>query len=250
MERWKGFKEAKIWKKVIENDYIVSFYIKIVDDKGKLPDYLPGQFIAIKVPLEDGSYSKARQYTLSTISNGEYYRISVKREEEGEVSKLLYDDVEEGANVSITAPSGRFVLNDSDLPVVLIGAGIGITPMLTMAIGAAQSQRDCHLIYSLPNSDYMAFEEEIRELVSDNQNIKSTIVYTRPLERDTMGKDYDQAGRLNKEWLEGNIKKESEVYFCGPVSFMRAMYQNLRQIGIEEEKIHFEMFHPGVDIRK
>lgn len=250
MERWKGFREAKVYKRIEENKYIVSFYIKVMDEEGELPEYLPGQFIAVKVPMEDGTYSKSRQYTLSSISNGDYYRISVKREEEGEVSKILYDQVKEGDNIYITAPVGKFVLKDGNQPVVLIGGGIGITPMLTMAMAAERENRSSHLIYSIPNTEFMAFRDEINKLDDSGAYINTTIVYTRPQETDVMGKDYDEKGRLTKEWLEGNIPKEAEVYFCGPVPFMKAMYQNLRQIGISDDKISFEMFEPGVDIRK
>lgn len=250
MERWKGFQEAKVWKKVKENDYIVSLYIKMEQGDGKLPEYLPGQFITVKVPLGEGKYSKPRQYTLSSISNGEYYRISVKREEGGEVSKLLNDKVNEGMCIQITAPAGIFVLKEGDSPVVLIGGGIGITPMLTMAVAAVQSNRRCHLIYSLPNSEYMAFSDEINKLGGFDNHMKTTIVYTRPLVNDVLGQDYDLRGRLNKQWLERNIEKESEIYFCGPLPFMKALYQNLRQIDIPDDKIHFELFKPGVDIRK
>ncbi|WP_167958006.1 FAD-binding oxidoreductase [Anaerosporobacter faecicola] len=248
MERWKGFREAKVVKRVEENKYIVSLYIKVMDEEGELPDYLPGQFIAVKVPMDDGTLSKSRQYTLSSISNGEYYRISVKREEEGQVSKFVFDHVKEGNTIHITAPAGKFVLKEGNKPVVLIGGGIGITPMLTMAMAAEKEKRSSHLIYSLPNTEFMAFRDEINKL--SGAHVNTTIVYTRPLETDVMGKDYDEKGRLTKEWLERNIQKDAEVYFCGPVPFMKAMYQNLLQIGFSDDNISFEMFVPGVDIRK
>ena len=88
MSVWKGFKEFIVSDKVAENEYIYSFYLTSPDDE-KLPDYLPGQFIAIRVQNEDGTWSRPRQYTLSSVSNGKYFKISVKREPEGDVSKKL-----------------------------------------------------------------------------------------------------------------------------------------------------------------
>lgn len=66
-------------------------------------------------------------------------------------------------NLWISAPSGKFVVDEGETPIVLMGAGIGITPMLTMAAG--KTERKCHLVYSLPNSQYLAFDEEIRDIV-------------------------------------------------------------------------------------
>lgn len=249
MEKWKGFKDFTVWKIVKENEYIVSLYFKAVE-KGELPDYLPGQFIAIRIPFGDTEYSQTRQYTLSTLSNGEYYKISVKREEEGNISKILCDELQEGDRIQVTVPLGKFVLKDDTTPVVLIGGGIGITPMLTMAMEAAKEQRHSHLIYCLPNSSIVAFHKEIDQLDAQNENFEKTIVYSRPLEQDVKGKDYDVSGRLSKEWLQRHIDPASEVYFCGPVEFMRSIYRYMIELGIDKEKIHYELFTPGEDITK
>ena len=111
MSVWKGFKEFIVSDKVAENEYIYSFYLTSTDDE-KLPDYLPGQFIAIRVQNEDRTWSRPRQYTLSSVSNGKYFKISVKREPEGDVSKKLCDTVHKGDLVKISAPTGKFVLKD------------------------------------------------------------------------------------------------------------------------------------------
>lgn len=250
MVRWKGFAKAKVWKKVKENEGICSLYMKIDGQEGELPAYEAGQFISIRVPFLDGGYSKVRQYTLSSIENGSFYRITVKREEEGEVSRLLCDTIEEEDYVEITAPAGAFVLKETEGPVVLIGGGIGITPMLTMAMKRAQSQEETHLIYSLPNGESVVFLDEIQELKEDNPKLKTTIAYSRPRTEDVPGKDYQHSGRLTQEWLAEHVNADAEFYFCGPVEFMRTMYHSLRQIGVSEDKIHFELFQPGVDIRK
>lgn len=51
------------------------------------------------------------------------------------------------------------------------------------------------------------------------------------------------------EWLAEHVNADVEFYFCGPVAFMRTIYHGLRHIGVPEEK-NFELFQPGVDIRK
>ena len=251
MELWKGFKTFVVADKVAENKYIDSFYLKPVEEEGgALPSYLPGQFISIRVPLENGTYSRARQYTLSELSNGEYYKISVKREETGNVSKLLCDKVQKGDQVEISAPAGKFVLEEGDRPVVLIGGGIGITPMLTMAKEAYHTGRKAQLIYSLPFYEYYAFDKEIKALSGEDSSVETTIVYTRPTEEDIKAKRFDISGRLTKEWLKANTPHNAQYYFCGPIEFMRAIYHHLIELGVEKEDIFYELFAPGEDITK
>lgn len=245
---WKGFKEAIVFKKVQEDKNVSSFFIKIKDGS-TLPSFIPGQYIAIKVKMPNGSYSKIRQYTLSKNYNEDFYRVSIKREPEGNVSKILCDNVNEGDVIEITAPIGKFVLKDSDRPLILIGGGIGITPMLTMAYDAAPKGRKIHLIYSLPNSDCHSFKEEI-ESFRKYDNVKITTIYTRPFEKDEAEKRFDLKGRINKEWMMENLPVDGDFYFCGPEQFMRAIYHNLIDMGVDKEQINYELFGPGQDITK
>lgn len=250
METWKGFKDFIVDKKVKESPWVCSFYLKSIDENGKLPQYYPGQFIAVRVPLEDGKYSKPRQYTLSTVSNGEYYRISVKREQDGDVSIKLCDMVNQGDKLQISAPAGKFILKNNDMPILLIGGGIGITPMLTMSAEAVKQNRITHLIFSIPNSEHYIFGDEIQRFNEVGKNFKSTIVFTRPTPEDKKEHKYQLEGRLTKEWLEKNIDKNTDVYFCGPFEFMRSIYHFLIDIGVSPEHINYELFAPSQDITK
>lgn len=243
---WKGFKEFHIIKRIQEDSKVVSFYLSAGDDF-ILPYFKPGQFIAIRLKEADGTYSKIRQYTLSKDYEKTYYRISVKREENGHISKKLCDDFMEGDTVEITAPAGKFVLEESDRPLVLIGGGIGITPMLTMAYSSIASDRPVHLIYSIQNSNHHSFREEIKAL-SNYENIKTTTFYTRPLPEDV--NNFDYKGRISLQWMEQNLPKDGDYYFCGPIPFMKNIYRYLTVIGIENPSIHYELFGPGSDLTK
>lgn len=246
--KWKGFKDFLVFKTVKEDEVVTSFYLKSLDES-KLPEFIAGQFIAVRIKNEDNTFTKPRQYTLSMNSNEEFYRISVKREENGYLSKKLCDEIKEGDTIQITAPLGNFILKDSGRPLVLIGGGIGITPMLTMAYDAVSSDRKIHFIYSIPNSTHHSFREEIAKL-NNNNNFKSTVFYTRPIETEKLGEDFDIKGRISKEWMMENLPKDGDFYFCGPVPFMKTVYHNLISMGIEKEYINFEMFEAGVDITK
>lgn len=243
---WKGFKEFHIIKRIEEDSNVVSFYLSAGDDV-ILPYFKPGQYIAIRVKAADGTYSKVRQYTLSKDYEKTFYRISVKREENGLISKKLCDELMVGDTVEITAPAGKFVLEESDRPLILIGGGIGITPMLTMAYSSTESDRSVHLIYSTQNSNHHSFRDEIVEL-SSYENIQSTIFYTRPLPEDEYNFDYK--GRISMQWMEQNLPVDGDYYICGPVPFMKSIYQYLTAIGIDNSSIHYELFGPGSNLAK
>lgn len=245
--KWKGFKEVKVVDKVKESKDVYSFYLKDIDNKN-LPEFLAGQFIAIRVKNKDNAYTSPRQYTLSMNHKDDFYRVSIKREENGYVSKKLVDEVEIGDTIEITMPLGKFYLKDNNKNVVLIGGGIGITPMLTMAYEAANTSKKVELIYSTQNAENHSFKDEIEKLCNENSNINSTIFYTRVNEEKDNSKYI--SGRMSREWMEENLEKDSEFYFCGPTEFMRSVYKNLISMGINKDNINFEMFDAGTDITK
>lgn len=246
---WKGFKDFILFNKVKEDEAVTSFYLK-ASDGGKLPQFIAGQFITIRIKNEDNTFTKPRQYTLSMNSNEDFFRISVKREENGFLSKNLCDEVNVGDTIQITAPLGNFILKDSEKPLVLIGGGIGVTPMLTMAYDTVSSSRKIHFIYSTPNSRHHSFKEEIEKLHNSSNNFKCTVFYTRPNETDELGKDFNTNGRISKEWMMNNLPKDGDFYFCGPAPFMKHIYHSLISMGIRKKYINFEMFKGGMDITK
>ncbi|MEG0580405.1 MAG: FAD-binding oxidoreductase, partial [Niameybacter sp.] len=149
---WDGFKSLVVFNKVQESDKITSFYMK-AEDGSELPKAKPGQYIAIKYKDINGEYSDVRQYTLSMNSNEDYYRISVKNEEKGKVSKGLCSSIDVGGIIESTVPMGVFTLKEGEEPIVLIAGGIGVTPILSMALAAREENRKVKLIYSVSNSD-------------------------------------------------------------------------------------------------
>jgi len=172
--KWMGFKDVLVFKTVKEDEAITSFYLKS-SDGSKLPKFMAGQFITVRIKNDDNTSTKPRQYTLSMNSNEEFYRISVKREENGFLSKKLCDEIKEGDNLQITVPLGNFILKDSEKPLVLIGGGIGITPMLTMAYGAINGNRKIYFIYSIPNAMHHSFREEIAKLIITTSKVLYSI---------------------------------------------------------------------------
>jgi nitric oxide dioxygenase len=248
---WDGFRSFIVDRKVIESDVITSFYLKPVDQK-EIADFLPGQYISIKLEIEGEEFTHIRQYSLSDAPGKNYYRISVKREAgtanpDGMVSNYLHDTVTEGEILKVSAPAGDFVLDtEKNTPVVLLSGGVGLTPMLSMlkTVVEVQPDRKVTFIHAAANGKVHALREEVESLTS-LENVNSFFFYDSPTEEDRMNHNFDVEGYVTEEWLANNLPTaEAEFYFCGPVPFMRAINTSLKNLGVNAERIHFEFFGP------
>jgi nitric oxide dioxygenase len=248
---WDGFREFKVDRKVIESDVISSFYLKPVD-QGEIATFQPGQYISIKLEIEGEKFTHIRQYSLSDAPGKDYYRISVKREAgtpnpDGKVSNYLHDHVNEGAVLKISAPAGDFVLNlDKKTPVVLLSGGVGLTPMMSMlkTVVEVQPEREVTFIHAAQNSGVHALKDEV-DMIAEKENVNSFVFYNSPTEEDLQHHNFDFEGYVSKNWLKDNVEiQNADFYFCGPTPFMKAIYLSLKELGVEEKRIHFEFFGP------
>ena len=242
------FSKFLVFKKVRENKVVTSFYLK-PSEEGKIIEHKAGQFISVK-PIKEGENSKAiRQYSLSMKPGSDYYRISVKRHDQGLVSQYMHDIIKEGDEIEITVPLGKFILKDNEKPLVLISAGIGITPLISMLYKALDSKKRIIFIQAVTNSTEQTFRDEINEIAENNKNVEKVVFYSKPLD-EKLSVDYDYQGYINKEWIEKNLPKDGDFYFCGPVPFMKNVYDSLIAIGVEEENINYENFGPSANLGK
>lgn len=246
---WRGFRPFVVDRKVKESDVITSFYLK-PQDGGAISSYLPGQYITVRVKPEGETYSHIRHYSLSTAPGQDYYRISVKREDEapgkpaGVVSTYLHDSVKEGDVLEVSAPAGSFTLDtSSNIPLVLIGGGVGLTPMISMleTVLKEQPEREVTYIHAAINEGFHAMREHVEELDAAHDKLKSYVCYEKPLGQCTCHK----TGYIDLPWLQEVTSKDSDFYFCGPVPFMSAVYQALQAWGVPAERIHYEFFGPA-----
>ncbi|WP_067730501.1 NO-inducible flavohemoprotein [Oceanobacillus damuensis] len=250
---WIDYREFKVVKKVVESDVITSFYLKPADG-GSFPSHKPGQYITVKAEIPGEAHTHLRQYSLSCAPGEDYYRISVKREDgnldypKGIVSSFLHETLDEGSILPISAPAGDFFLDQNDSrPLVLISGGVGLTPLMSMLETTIKEQPEREVIYihAAKSGNFHAMKEHIAEIVAQHSNIKSYTVYDHPTE----GEQYDKKGHIDREWLSTIIPtSDAAFYFCGPKGFMRAAYQNLKQLNVADHDLHFEIFGPSEDI--
>jgi len=240
---WKTFKDFTIVDKVVESDVITSFYLKPVDGT-KLPSYKPGQYISVRLTIPGEEYTLLRQYSLSQAptQTGELYRISVKREDEfdvhGKASVHLHTQLAVGETVEVSVPAGVFYLDtESKTPVTLISGGVGITPMMSMyeTIANKTPERAVSFLHSARTRKHQAFDDRLRAI---NATLPSSTYKTLYSE--------EGDGFINREFLESNVIKGSDVYVCGPTAFMQVVINELYSMGVTEDKLHFEFFGPAI----
>ena len=132
---WRGWRKMVLKDKIVETHLHTSFYFT-PEDGGGLLKFLPGQYLSIRI--SSSPYSMVRNYSLSSNPNKDTYRITVKKEEEGQVSSYLHEKANEGDIFEIGVPCGDFTWDSGARSLVLMGAGTGITPLLAMLHHAAQ----------------------------------------------------------------------------------------------------------------
>jgi nitric oxide dioxygenase len=256
---WNGFREFVVDRKTPESEIISSFYLR-PRDGGALAPYKPGQYITIKVEHPSVPTSP-RNYSLSDRPDVGHYRISVKREPclapgapAGVVSNYLHDHVHEGDTVHIGPPCGEFTLDPascSERPIVLLSAGIGITPILSMlkSLAHGRAETPIYFIHAARNSRVHALADEVRQTAAERPNIRTHFRYDAPHTDDVKNNHCDSAGFVDqaflRDWLPTN---DADFYFCGPKPFMTGVFSALKDWGVEESRMHFEFFGPREDI--
>lgn len=237
---WRGARRFRIAHKVAESEEITSFYLQPVDG-GELLDFEPGQYIGLRLVL-DGEEVR-RTYSLSAPANGREYRISVKRELEGKVSNYLHDELHEGDELDLFPPAGEFVLRDSDKPLALITAGVGITPALAMLQRALDAGRSVHFIHCARHGGVHAFREFIERQASKHPQLLHYFCYSEPREADQAHAEGFLSQQLLGDWLPE--QRDLDAYFLGPKPFMAQVKRHLRALGVPDQQCHYEFFGPA-----
>ncbi|HEY4292273.1 MOSC and FAD-binding oxidoreductase domain-containing protein [Luteibacter sp.] len=246
---WTGYRNLVVESIRSESDVVRSF-VFVSADGSPLPPPLPGQFLALRIRLEGGLSPILRSYSISGHVPERSYRISVKRAD-GEGSRFLHDHIAVGDHVEASAPRGDFTLVTDGSPVVLVSAGIGVTPLLSMlrALATEPSPRAVWWIHCARRGSEDVFTAEARDILAELPGSRGLVFYSRPVDTDRKGRDYDVAGRIDRAQLEGlGLPEDAHYYLCGPQAFMRQMLDDLQTLGVAGNRVHSETFGPGASI--
>ena len=238
---WNGFRELILVDKVQVCPDIISFYFKSKDG-GKLVKHKAGQFLPFKIKTNDPKYKDViRTYSLSMFPNEDNYRISVKKIDGGLISTYLHENLNIGDSIEAMVPTGLFTINNKNNDIVLISGGIGVTPLLSMLYEESSNRNSIHFIQAVQNSSLHPFKNDI-ENIAKFKGIENTVFYSKPLDDDKEGIDYNFTGYVNKDFLKNNINLNSDFYLCGPPPFMKAVESLLIDLGVDNSKINYELF--------
>lgn len=263
---WEGWREFRVARRSFEDTAGTqcSFYLEPVDGQ-PLPPFRPGQFLTFSLDLatsgaggEPARRAITRCYSLSDRPDPAHYRVTIKRVPAppdhpewlpGLSSNHFHDHIRAGDVLRVKAPSGHFFIDpDPSVPAVLIGGGIGITPMISMLrwCVANQPQRLVHLYYGLRNSDEHAFKSTLEQLAAAHPALRLHVVYSRPLAADLAGRDHRHPGHVDLELLRRTLPHgRHQFYVCGPPAMMQTLVPALAEWGVPVADIHFEAFGPA-----
>jgi len=248
---WKGFR----WVRAVEVRWQTYEVISVVLadlDGSALPPAVPGQYLVLRWLSDKNSPPVVRSYSISGASDSDTYRISVKRGT-GSGSRHVVDATQIGDKFEISAPRGEFILRPGRRPVVLLSAGIGVTPVLSMlhalASGNAKSPREVWWIYTARSAKEHVFAQEAQQLLAAIPGSHSAIAYSKPDPTDQPGKDFDIEGHWDLARLEKlAFPVGADFYVCGPSPFLRDMNRDLISLGVPQDAIHHEVFGPADSI--
>ena len=244
---WQGFRALRV-SSIEHESRDVSSLVLVPTDHQPLDAAQPGQFVVLRLKPRPDTPALLRDYSLSNAPSAAYYRVSIKQEERGAASTYVRSQVRVGDVLDVSAPRGNFTLGPGNHPIVLLSAGIGVTPVLAMlhTLVAEASLREVWWLHGARNGEEHSFAQESRQLLQALPHSHSHILYSRLGPGDRPGLDFDTPGRLNMAVLqELGVPRDADFYLCGPPAFLQDWTSGLADWGIPRERVHTEIFGPG-----
>jgi ferredoxin-NADP reductase/MOSC domain-containing protein YiiM len=259
--RWPGWRSFVVTECRPEAEAIRSIRITPADGDPVAP-YRAGQFVSVR--LKARGRKIVRNWSLSDYqSDASGYRLTVKRIAGGTGSGIV-QQLAVGDKVELRPPAGQFVLDRSlSRRVVLISAGIGLTPVLSMLKAHALRGVDAPplvWLHSTKSGATLALHDEVNALLASNNFFKRQLYFTAPAETDRRGADYDRSGRISRADIRQLVAQDyscrlfgrvitlpgrtSLYYICGPAGFEEMVYDTLLEAGVDPAANSREAFRP------
>ncbi|TWF58708.1 pyridoxamine 5'-phosphate oxidase family protein [Neorhizobium alkalisoli] len=238
---WTGLRRFTISEIRDENPEVKSFVLS-PRDSAPIGEILPGQYVTVAVPSDGSQPPRRRNYSVSGRPNDRAIRISVRKVSDEGLSGLLHT-LAAGDEIHVGVPAGRFVFKSHpSRPVVLVSAGVGITPLLPMleTVVAECAERDVWFVHSARDAGYHLFSEETRLLAERaGGRVRLFSAYSRADENEAC----HHRGRVDAALLDSLVPAaDADFYICGPETFMASLRQGLIALGAEAHNVHFEAF--------
>lgn len=258
-EQARQWRVMEVLKVVDESNDAKSFYLADPNQQ-PLPAFHPGQYLMIR-PALAGKYQATRCYSLSVAPNSKLWRITVKKQstteplkadrKTGGLSTWLHTNIGEGDVLLVGGPSGHFYLAaENRAPIVLLAAGVGITPMASMLQYSTHftPDRPVHLYYQAKDHYHWPLGVEVHSYGKQNPHAsivtylsRSTTEQLQALQQENAGQF--RGGKIDIPSLVTEVGLPSAHYFmCGPEEWMNAIRIQLEKLGVPAEQIHWESF--------
>lgn len=199
-------------------------------DGGSLPDFEAGAHIDVVL-----SPDLIRQYSISNAPGSKNYRLGILKDPNSRGgSKYIHAELKAGSNLQISVPRNHFPLEMQAEHSLLIGGGIGITPIISMAYALKRKNKSFEVHYCSRSEDKAAFLDELKSEFGDKLILHFD--------------DAGEASRLDLSKLKSTSQPGTHIYICGPGGFMDWVIGQAKATGLSEKQIHFEYFNAEVDI--
>lgn len=243
VQKWTG--KLRVCRIIPETSGVKTFRLAATDNVALPFTYYPGQFLTLSLDIYGKSVK--RSYTIaSSPTQLHYASITVKREEQGLVSKYLHDQIKEGDLLDLSAANGKltFTGNEAD-SVVLVGGGVGITPLMSVIryltdIGWRQ---DIYLIYCCRTTNDFIYRRELEQLQLLHSNLYIYASMTREPGAVWMG----LKGRFTTPIISHLVPgiEKCRIHICGPTPMMNAMQNIMHELKVPEDQVLTEAFGPA-----
>lgn len=262
---WAGWRKFRIEKREKESTAVESFYL-VPEDGEPLPSFQPGQYVSlrVRVPQLDNIW-QCRQYSLSEAPSSDHWRISVKKEakkedDPGVVSNLLHDNYKVGDVVEMSFPRGEFSVDikdptKADVPIVLLSAGVGVTPEMSILEGILSSDsqtktRPVRWIHAAKDGEELPFAKQVRSIAAERDTVDTVFFLSQVKTEEEKGRDFDFQGRMDLDVLDQDKHlfiqdPKTEYFMCGPQTWMLETRAKLEQLGVSQDRVRLELFGTG-----
>ncbi len=250
------YRSSRIVKRVQESADVMSLYLKINDGTQPAP-YQAGQFLPVRIQIPTHHKPLYRAYSLSfgtqRSQEEQLYRLTIKRVQAGVVSNALQDLPVDDIVIDVGRPSGYFTLQDSLRPIVMLSAGVGITPMISMLdelvvqVDNASKPVPVLFIHSTQSSKTLLFDDLLQQYQNDHPWLRVQYCFTRPLATDNTHPLYHKPGRATVEFVAQLTDiLASDIYLCGPTGFITQFHAGFSELGVPDEQLNYELFSDDI----